>query len=257
MRSRNAYSGWTYLAIRAFRRGKSLGDTRLRQCQRHLRSDIRNARRVGLHADGEVLRDAVVTQAAEPGQAVAHFVHDALVLARDPLAVLPSGERRNALGQARHLLRREHGPVAAVDEQRQAARLADRFVVIEQSALRRVDVVRAAAPGCNPRRLSPPCARCRRRSPRCSRFRQRRAFCRRSPSRLRAPPPTISSTVIEYSSPVPPAATIAQNGYCTMPATLRSSASRSSERSLRNGVIGKPNTPLNCSHVFYGHIAFS
>src|SRR5258707_4975726 len=49
---------------------------------------------------------------------------------------------------------------------------------------------------------------------------------------------------MEYNSPVPPAATSAQNGCRTMSATLRARGSRSSDRSLRNGVIGKPNTPV-------------
>src|ERR1700683_3268391 len=56
---------------------------------------------------------------------------------------------------------------------------------------------------------------------------------------------SISSADIEYISPVPPAATSAQNGNAAISSTLRARPSRSSDRSSRKGVTGKPNTPLS------------
>src|SRR5262249_29090388 len=53
----------------------------------------------------------------------------------------------------------------------------------------------------------------------------------------------ISCGVSERISPVPPAATNAQNGYSTISAIFSASASRSRDRSARNGVTGKPSTP--------------
>jgi len=61
---------------------------------------------------------------------------------------------------------------------------------------------------------------------------------------------SISSGDSEYISPVPPAATRAQNAELAISSTLRASASRSSDKSCRNGVTGKPNTPLSLETKF-------
>src|SRR5258706_6976339 len=85
-----------------------------RQSQRHSRSDIRNARSVRLYADGEIFRNTVVAKSAEPGQPVTDLIHDPLVLARDSLPVLPAGQRRHAIRELRHHLRREYRTITAI-----------------------------------------------------------------------------------------------------------------------------------------------
>ena len=53
-----------------------------------------------------------------------------------------------------------------------------------------------------------------------------------------------SSVFSEYSSPVPPAATMQQNGCAVIAATLARRPARSTVSASLNGVTGKPTTPV-------------
>ena len=95
-----------------------------------------------MYAARQIRRQAIVTQAAHPGQTIAQFGHDALVGARVALPVFPNLQCRHALGQTGDHVGREDGPIARVDAERQAGGLADGSVVIDESVDGRVDVRR-------------------------------------------------------------------------------------------------------------------
>jgi len=105
-------------------------------------ADVGNGTGVSLDADGPIAAGAIVTEAADPGEAVSEFGHDALEHTDVALAVFPDLEGRNGLGEAGDLIGRKCGPIAGVESEREACGVGDSPVVVDPAGFWGIDVVR-------------------------------------------------------------------------------------------------------------------
>ena len=111
------------------------------QLQRDLRRHIGDARGERADADRVVGRHQVVARAADPTKSIADVSLDDLEAPDVALTVLPRDQRRNRRQPLDHRRARME-PVAAVNEQAERRRFANRRVVFQQTVVFRAGVVR-------------------------------------------------------------------------------------------------------------------
>src|SRR6185436_10076358 len=110
--------------------------------QRKTRGHCRNARGEGTNPGAVVSRNHVVASPTDPMKSITYMIHDRLQSSYVPLSIFPCDERWNCCGKSFNHRGRKGCPVTTVDEDSKLSRRSDTSVVLQQSGIIGVWVVR-------------------------------------------------------------------------------------------------------------------